>query len=356
MKWKLFTLAICIAIASLENCPAQSRHDNDAPKVQAKMIWDKAPYNAFTDIIKFKGRMYCTFREGSGHVPGKTGSNGEIRILVSRAGDKWKSLALLKKDGIDLRDPKLSVTPDGRLMIISGGSIYRGDTLLARYPHVSFSDKSGSRFSTPEKVNLAGDIRSAFAWIWRVTWHDGVGYGIDYEIGPKERRGPTKLFLVSTKDGRNYSLVHEFHVDGFPNESTIRFDNDGQMYVLIRRELEDKLGVLAVSKPPFDDWTFHKLSIPLGGPNFIFLGHDRLLIGTRAFRQTQGRRETYTGLFVTDLDGKIYDSMPLPSGDDTGYPGLLNDDNTLWVTYYSNHQNHHTSIFLAKIPTAGLTK
>jgi hypothetical protein len=355
MKWKLLIAAIGVAFASFQFCTAQSRNDKEIQDVKAKMIWNKAPYNAFTDIIRFKGRLYCTFREGSGHVPGKTGTDGEIRILVSKTGDNWKSVALLKKSGIDLRDPKFSVTPDGRLMIICGGSVYKGDTLLARYPHVSFSNKGGTKFSMPERVALHGAIHSDFAWIWRVTWHGKIGYGIDYQIGPKERRGPTKLFLVSTKDGKSYSLVHEFHIDGFPNESTVRFDKDGQMYVLIRRELNDKLGMLAVSRPPFTDWTFHKLSIPLGGPNFIFLGDDRLLIGTRTFKETQNGRETHTGLLLTDLEGNIQKTIQLPSGNDTGYPGLLNYNDTLWVTYYSNHENQHTSIFLAKIPIDSLT-
>jgi len=36
--------------------------------VEARRIWGKAPHNAFTDLIRFKDRWYCVFREGKGHV------------------------------------------------------------------------------------------------------------------------------------------------------------------------------------------------------------------------------------------------------------------------------------------------
>jgi hypothetical protein len=337
----------------------QNREDKNYEGVEVKKIWDKAPYNAFTDLIRFKGSFYCTFREGSGHVPGKKGWNGEIRIITSKTGSEWKSVALLKKENIDLRDPKLSITPDGRLMIICGGSVYKGDSLLGRYPQVSFSNLNGTNFSSPEKVNLASGIKSDYAWIWRVTWHNDVGYGIDYQTDPAEKQDSRRLFLVSTRDGKNYTLVHTFHIDGFPNESTVRFDKEGKMYVLIRRELlGNRRGLLVVSAPPYSDWTFHQLAIRLGGPDFIFPDQKQLIIGTRTYEgdipKTTG---THTGILLTDLKGKIDSYIQLKSGNDTGYPGLVKYNDTLWVSYYSNHLNdHHTSIYLAKIPLRSLKK
>ena len=37
--------------------------------------------------------------------------------------------------GVDLRDPKLSVTAEGRLMVVSGGSVYRGKTRVSMAPY-----------------------------------------------------------------------------------------------------------------------------------------------------------------------------------------------------------------------------
>ncbi|HBE42310.1 MAG TPA: hypothetical protein DDW27_14100 [Bacteroidales bacterium] len=45
--------------------------------IKTTIIWDQAPHNAFTDLVKYRDAFYCTFREGSGHVPGTKGrTNG----------------------------------------------------------------------------------------------------------------------------------------------------------------------------------------------------------------------------------------------------------------------------------------
>ena len=69
------------------------------------------------------------------------GGNGQIRVLISHDGENWTSAALLSEDGTDLRDPKLAVTPDKRLMLVMGGSVYEGRTLKERQPRVAFSEK-----------------------------------------------------------------------------------------------------------------------------------------------------------------------------------------------------------------------
>src|SRR5947207_15453553 len=90
--------------------------------VSVVKIWDQGKHNAFTDLIRWRDKWYCTFREADAHV----GGDGQIRVLESAEGDKWQSAALIGEAGIDLRDPKLSITPDDRLMIMAGGSVYEG--------------------------------------------------------------------------------------------------------------------------------------------------------------------------------------------------------------------------------------
>ena len=350
MKRIIISVAMIFCICYANQTIAQTQH------VEVFKVWDKAINNSFTDLIRFKGKFYCSFREGTGHVPGKTGVDGEIRILSSIDGEKWIPVALLKKKGIDLRDPKLSIMPDGRLMISCGGSLYKGDSLMGRLPHVSFSDLSGNQFSEPQPITLDPEIRGWGDWIWRVTWHNNIGYGINYQIGPQERHGPHSFFLLKTRDGINYQKVTQFHnVDGFPNESTIRFDNNGKMYILIRRELQDKLGILLKGESPYNKWATNKLNFRLGGPNFLFLNADRLVIGSRRhLKDGEDKDYVSTGIMVTDLNGEIKKTIFLPSGNDTSYPGLLIYSDTLWVSYFSNHEGGNTSIYLAKIPLKDL--
>ena len=182
-------------------------------------------------------------------------------------------------------------------------------------------------------------------WIWRVTWYQGTGYGIDYQIGPQERKGPCSLYLVKTKDGKKFEKVSKIELNGFPNEATIRFDRSGKMYVLIRRELDDQMGVWASSSAPYTRWKFVKLGYRLGGPNFLFSGKDRVIMGTRVY---QGK-EYYTGLFLGNKAGNFREILRLPSAGDNSYPGLVLEKNRLIVSYYSSHEKK-TAIYLAILP------
>jgi hypothetical protein len=309
--------------------------------VRITKIWDAAEHSAFTDLIRFGSSYYCTFREGTGHIPG---ADGVVRILKSPDGIKWESVALLEKTGIDLRDPKLSITPDDRIMVIMGGSIYLEGEIMGRTPQVSFSDPSGKQFSSPEKIMIDPEIATWGDWIWRATWYKGTGYAVDYQTGPHGREGPTAYYLVKTDNGKDFTKVIRIKLDGFPNESTIRFDKDGTMFILIRRELDDKMGMWARSNAPYTQWEMTKLDLRLGGPNFIFTEDEEIILGTRVYEP-----EVYTGLFAGDKNGNLREVLRLPSGGDTSYPGLLLEGNRLLVSYYSSHEGK-SSIYLAEIP------
>jgi hypothetical protein len=304
-------------------------------------IWNQADHNAFTDLIWFKNAFYCSFREGSGHIPG---TDGKVRILKSTTGKDWQSIALLEKEGIDLRDPKLSITPNGRLMIIIGGSVYQQGKLLGRVPHVAFSDKTGLKFSAPEKVKVDPSIVSWGDWIWRVTWHKDAGYAIDYQIGPQERNGPTAAYLLKTKDGISFEKVSKLDIDGFANEATVRFDQNDSLFVLVRRELGDKLGVLAKSAAPYTQWSFQRLPMRLGGPNFLFLNDQQILIGTRSYESSPN-----TAFFLGNKTGQFRKIFKLPSGGDNSYPSMVLHDGLLSISYYSSHEGK-ASIYFTQLP------
>ena len=72
--------------------------------VSVNRIWDRSPHNAFTDLIRFRDRWWCTFREAECHGA----SSGRIRIRA----------AVVAEAGIDLRDPKLRIMPDGELIAL----------------------------------------------------------------------------------------------------------------------------------------------------------------------------------------------------------------------------------------------
>ncbi len=306
--------------------------------VKVKKIWSNEKYNAFTSLITFRGTFYCAFREGENHVFGK---DGLTRIISSKDGINWESVALLKKDGYDLRDPKLSVTPDGRIMVIIGGSVYNGKKLESRLTHVSFSDRAGKKFSDPQPINITHDVKTNLDWLWRVSWYNKTGYAVVYQLGEEN----WTICLLKTTDGINYDLVTKLGVDGKPNETTVRVMPDGEMLMMVRREGGNKEGMWGRSKPPYQEWKWSSMDRQLGGPDFIALQNNLFISGTRVY----DKKESYTALFAGDRSGNFRKLLILPSGGDNSYPGFVIRDNKLYISYYSSHEGK-ASIYLAEVP------
>ena len=303
-----------------------------APGQELERIGDVAAHSAFTDLISFEGRTYCAFREGEDHAQG---SNGKIRVLAQDSGSSWTSFALLELDGVDLRDPKLSVAPDGRMMLLYGGSYYAERVLQKMCTHVSFLDPDSGSFSDPQPVVIDEKIRSERDWLWRVTWHEGVGYGVIYQ-GSK-----AGVHLLSTRDGVHYSVVTRLPAEGTPNETTLRFAGDGSMVALVRREGEDHRALFGSAKAPFKEWSFSTLPEAMGGPELTLLPDGQWLAAYRRYRP-EGPR---TALALIKLDGSLRELLVAESGGDTSYPGLLKRGEDLLMSYYSSHEEK-TCVYL----------
>lgn len=314
--------------------------DGFAQKPEVLKIWDKGQHNAFTDLVRYRSFFYCTFREGKSHVPKDTTENGTIRILRSKDGKKWDPVALLTNTKYDLRDPKISVTPENKLMVIMGGSHYAGGKLLAMMPHVSFS-VNGTDFSEPVPASIETSIRTNYDWIWRITWNGNTGYGVVYQSrGPDNRN---KVRLVTTTDGVSYNQLADFNIESLPNEATVRFDNENNMYILLRRE-SNANGMLGFSRPPYTAWKWTELGYRLGGPELMVLKNGNLCIASRIYKPESAG----TVIYITGKEGNILKKIELPSSGDTSYPGLVLFKNTVWMSYYSSHEGK-TSIYLAKV-------
>ena len=330
----LLSLALCLFIV-------YAKAQNSPPEQQAilsvERIWDRAAHNAFTDLIFFNDKFYCAFREGSGHIPGL---NGSIRILASEDAQNWHSVAHLAEAGVDLRDPKLSVTPDGRIMVVIGGSIYAGRQFIRRDPLVVFSDQEGKKFFSTQKIELPSQIVTETDWLWRVSWQSGYGYGVVYQPTADE----WELQLVKTRNGLEYDLVSTLDVYNKPSETTLRFLPDKSMIALVRRDGAGAPGYIGQSQAPYDSWEWNELDARLGGPNFLRLPDGRLLCATRDYES----EERKTILAFIKLDGQFEKAITLPSGGDTSYPGLVLKEDILYVSYYSSHEEK-TAIYLAKV-------
>jgi hypothetical protein len=323
---------VCAAVAALSSVAAA---EPALKLIDARKVWDRGRHNAFTDLIRFHGAFLCAFREGETHVNGA----GEIRVLRSADGDQWEPLALIKSPDVDLRDPKLSVMPDGRLMLLGGAADpATRNPLKDHYSFVCFS-KDGREWTSPRRV------AQSWEWLWRATWKDKTAYGVAYRFGPpvagvKERY--TALLCRST-DGADWTRLVEFAPEN-ATEAALAFDGD-RMLCLLRRDGRPNTAQLGAAAPPYTEWAWKDLGAYFGGPQLIRDADGTWWACGRL--TTSGKPQTAVCRLEVAA-GKLIPAVTLPSGGDTSYPGMVWHDGKLWISYYSSHEGK-SSIYLARL-------
>ena len=312
----------------------------DLKILSVKKIWDHAPHNALTDLILYHDKWFCTFRESDKHVHGR---DGAIRIISSQDLTQWKSVTLLTEQGVDLRDPKLSIASDGRLMLLAGGTLYSPEgEYITRQSRVTFS-------SDGENWEPFVLILEPHEWLWRVTWHEGKAYGVSYRYSdPKERTSEWKVNLFQSTNGIDYQLLAHWDVPGYPNETTLRFLKTGEMIALLRRDkyLHNHAWI-GISEFPYIDCVWHATKHYFGGPNFLVLDDGTQWAAGRICAINPYGLFEKTALAAMGID-HLTPILVLPSGYDTSYPGMVYHNGQLWISYYSSHEDK-TSIYLACI-------
>ena len=88
-------------------------------------------------------------------------------------------------------------------------------------------------------------------------------------------RDPRRIMLYRTQGGTRWDWLTEFrNIPAWPNEATIRFLEDDEMVVLLRR---NKTAWIGTSRPPYTQWKWTDTGHQIGGPNFIRLPGGDLL-------------------------------------------------------------------------------
>lgn len=286
----------------------------DPKLLNVQKIWEEAPHNAFTDLARHRGEWYVTFREGEKHVS----PDGKLRVITSRDGKNWRSFALIEDPAADLRDPKIKVSPEGKLQLFGAAATDKGHQSMV--------------WDLPSKQGRAiGDFNY---WLWNWTWNGKEGLGIGYRTKTEEKG----VRLYGTP---GFSIrVADLGIEGYSNESQIRFRKDGTAIALLRRDPD--VGLRGESKKPYTKWEWTKLDARIGGPNFILLPDGREIAVVRLY---DGKTRTS----VCEIkDGKVREIVQLPSSGDSSYAGMVVENRILWVSYYSSHEGK-TSIYLARL-------
>lgn len=335
-RCKSLNLLITLSLVFVWSASSESAEPIESTLSQPRLvsvdrIWDRAPHNAFTDLLFHNGRWLCVFREGSRHVS----SDGSLRVITSQDGQHWTSLARVTDPVEDLRDAKISVTPDGRLMLNGAGM--QADQPIRYHSMVWFSSDGGETWTEAAKIGDPG------FWLWRAHWHKGFCYSMGYETN-RDRDIRTARFYRS-RDGIDYEpLIPTVNIENGVGEDKILFDGDDSALCLFRHETGDRMAFLGRSEPPYDQWSWKRLNKRIGGPNMIRLPDGRIIAASRLYKGG-----TRTSLSWLDPDkGTLTECLKLPSGGDTSYAGMVWKDDMLWISYYSSHEEK-TCIYLAKV-------
>lgn len=308
--------------------------------MKIKMDWllpvcSVGSHNAFTDLCRFKKKLFCCFRQALNHVS----DDGIIKIYSLSLNGSVISKTTLRIANCDLRDPKVSITPDGKLMLIAYARSIQQGSVINPSKNLYWISTDGISWSGAK--SFAQDNW----WLWRVRWHNDQAYGFAYNRSANAidlyKGDPRRTFqkhLTSALSLKHNNL-------GYPNESDLIF-KDNMCYAIVRRDADSYSAQLGHSQFPYRKWQWLDLKFYLGGPVMTMLQDKVAIVAGRVIQQNK----LMTAVFCLDLtSGKVINKLLLPSAGDNSYPGMVLIDSTLYLSYYSSHIDNKSAIYLAKL-------
>ncbi|NCP65391.1 MAG: hypothetical protein GW836_12170 [Paraglaciecola sp.] len=300
-----------------------------------KKIAYQGQHSAFTDLCLYRQHLFGCFRRALNHVS----HDGVICIFKSDLAGNTKLVSRITLYGCDIRDPKLSVRPDGKLMLIAYVNFYDEKDRLSSGRNLCWVSQDGLSWSSPRQF---GEV---FWWLWRVRWQHKQAYGFAYNRGANAvdwyAGDPLRTFNKLTP--RAFCL-HK-HGKAYPNESDIVFDQQ-HCFALLRRDADSYSAQLGCSRQPYKQWQWRDLGVYIGGPVMQLLTDDVAIVAGRIIHQQQLR----TAVFTLQLSqATLSEPLLLPSAGDNSYPGLVITETAIYLSYYSSHEDNKSAIYLTKI-------
>lgn len=339
---------------SAATAPSRSEENQDLPKVtvtSVRRVYHNGEHNAFTDLCRFGGRFYLTFRScPDGHMVHPTAS---IVVLQSPDGEKWDEVHRFRVELRDTRDPHFLVFR-GKLFVYTG-TWYSGKTTLAREDydlnkHLGYAAWSENGMAWHSPIMLEGTFGH---YIWRAASFGDKAFLCgrrkpEFEITARGEPGNVESLMLESDDGliwRKRAVFQETAGD----ETAFLFEPDGSV-LGVGRHGEGKEAQLLRSRPPYTTWERTSLDRPIGGPLLTRWG-DRTIVGGRKSTEDRGPKTSLCWL----VGDQLTEFAELPSGGDNSYPGFVEHSKTrALVSYYSSHERDDsgqpiTAIYLAEL-------
>jgi hypothetical protein len=315
-----------------------------------RRIFHNGEHNAFTDLVRFQGRFYLTFRScPDGHMVFPTSS---IIVLASEDGREWRQVHRFHVRQRDVRDPHFLVFQD-KLFVYSGAWFCGGSEAERREMnrHLGYAawTSDGRAWQGPRMLD-----GTYGHYIWRAAAHGGKAYLCgrrkrDFaEPLTREQADPvTESALLESDDGLIWRTAGLFQQE-YGNETAFLFEPNGSI-LAIARSGGGRNAQICRSRPPYRQWSREDLDRHIGGPLVARWG-NRYLVGGR--KQVTGQPRTTLYWLA---GGQLHEFAELPSAGDNSYPGFIELSQTKGlVSYYSSHETDSagkaiTAIYLVEI-------
>ena len=316
-----------------------------------RRVYDNGEHNAFTDLIRWRGKFWLTFRScPDGH---SVSSNASVRVLASDDTQKWEEVYQFSAPRRDTRDPHFLAFNDK--LFLYTGTWWSGDGPLPREKydlnkHLGYAvfTADGATWSEPQQ--LEGTYGH---YIWRAAAHEGKAYlcgrrkrGYSEEDSGAGAPRVVQSAMLESDDG----LIWKFHSLFQPergDETAFLFEEDGSLLAISRSGSQP--AQLVRAPKPWREKSRVDLPEYIGGPLLARWG-DRYVVGGRRNAKEGPRTTLYW------LEGeKLVPFAELPSGGDNSYPGFVElDDGRGLVSWYSSHEKDAegktiTAIYLAEL-------
>lgn len=302
-------------------------------------IWDYALIDSTTDLIYFRGYWLCSLEEEEIF---NSFRQSHIRIIGSADGIRWSSKSVLLTQKLNLSEPRLSLTPDHRLMLVVNGVPAERSEYSVRQSYVSFS-LDGRNWSAFQP------ILKPHEWIGKVTWQQNQAFAVAYApIDESQVNKGTFLKIVTSSDGLHYHFVTSLDLPKNASEGTIEFMNEREMIGLFAKKTQ---GInylwLGKSTYPFYHWRGELLNYQLEKFNCVLGQNEQAwILGSLAVSSPYSLVKKMTLLHLEESGMETV--LSLPSGGNISYPGVVCKDENLWISYASFHEEQG-GIYLAHI-------
>ncbi|MHC4582273.1 MAG: hypothetical protein ACYS14_12530, partial [Planctomycetota bacterium] len=210
------------------------------PKVRAanvRRVFHNGEHNAFTDLIRFKGTFYLTFRScPDGHMVHPTAT---IIILSSPDAKQWKQVHRFGVEKRDTRDPHFLAFKNK--LFVYTGTWYSGETTL-KYEDYDLNKHLGYAAVSEDGTNWHGPImlEGTFGhYIWRANTFGAKAYLCgrrkkNFAMAPRGEGPTVESAMLESQDGltwRTRALFQEVRGD----ETAFQFEADGSVIAIGRR-------------------------------------------------------------------------------------------------------------------------